>query len=251
MTVTSGSEYCEVTAHPSGVDDGRMCVTDGPGNYGTSESCVIEAVGDVMITTEEIDIQVVTANGEKCAHTYFMIVDTKFEAGVVAPNTRYCGNSDGSTGPPDGPEDVSIAAGGTMKWASGGPADAIGGAFPGFKICAVPWAGGPNSGRRLAAEELAGLSFSSDNYCAEGATGPLCSLCLPSYRESETGQCVLCDASFELVDLVPLLVITMCASAPRARATASYPRATARALALCSFPPLLLTARRRHVVCLE
>lgn len=58
---------------------------------------------------------------------------------------------------------------------------------------------------------LQGLAFSSDSYCAEGATGPLCALCLADHRESEAGACVLCDASFELVDLVPLLVIVMCA----------------------------------------
>lgn len=50
FVVTAGEDACEIT-------NGGMCVTDGDGNYGNSESCTIRAEVSMTLTVNSFGIE--------------------------------------------------------------------------------------------------------------------------------------------------------------------------------------------------
>ena len=88
FVVTAGEDACEIT-------NGGMCVTDGDGNYGNSESCTIRAEVSMTLTVNSFGIE----SHSSCGWDYL-------EVG----GTRYCGTS--------GPDGVQLAAGATMSFVS-------------------------------------------------------------------------------------------------------------------------------------
>ena len=91
LSVTSGGSYCQVT-------DGGSCVTDGSGNYGSDEACVISVLGDAILSSRSF--------GTEDCYDYLDV----FAPGASTRSARFCGTT--------GPSSYAMVAGSTMRWSS-------------------------------------------------------------------------------------------------------------------------------------
>ena len=98
MSVTSGSQYCEI--------DSNGCATDGIGNYGNSEACTIQVNVAGSLTATSFSVE--------SGYDY-----------VTIGGTQYSGSS--------GPNNVAVAAGTSFSWYADGSVT-----YPGWTICLAP-----------------------------------------------------------------------------------------------------------------
>lgn len=102
FTIVSGAQYCEVT-------NGGLCVTDGTGNYGDNEACVVRADATMTVTATEFDVE----SHSSCSYDSLTI-----------GGSQYCGSV--------GPQGVTMEAGSTMTWSTDFSVNAAG-----FVVCSA------------------------------------------------------------------------------------------------------------------
>merc|ERR1719193_1505445 len=126
FTIKSGSEFCEI--------DSNGCVTDGEGNYGPNEECIIVVNQDGVLAVPQLDLQTVFDYDEG--------TNVCLDALVIG-GLEYCMDADGYSGAGH-PNRVEVSIGDeiryyTDQWRHQG----------GFVMCLVT-SGGSDPGETIA-----------------------------------------------------------------------------------------------------
>ena len=137
-TVLSGSNFCELT-------DGGACVSDGSGNYGNNENCVVQANADFVVSARAFAVEY-------------------YYDHITIHGSQYSGDL------ANAPTGVTMSSGDKLYWSSDGSVVASG-----FEICATIPVPMPMAPPNPPSTPFGAIfySFDTDNGLSSGwSTGP-------------------------------------------------------------------------------